>query len=809
NAGTLSGGINLGQGEFAGAYTQGGGALNAPPGSCEDGAVPNQILPYCQNVNVNVHNNYVALNSSTGDELFSATPAGAGGVSICTGADYYKFNYNWVCGNLTSGDGGGFAHMGYSYNGDIEHNTVLFNQSTNPTIPTNGGGMVIMGTPDQDLVCTTAANPPDQDCAATQAVGGPASVTPSDGVGPGLVINANLIMGNAAESGTGAGIAFNAVNGTDMVNFPTDPGQWNLVTVTNNIIVDNVGGWDGAGISLRDSPNVNIINNTIAYNASTASAGILFNTLGAPLSSQPPPPPGTPGPYSSCTSTSTTTCPRPAGLVAIQHSAVLLANLPPPTPGALTLVCPPGHFQTSATSPTASCRTVSYPKLENNIFWHNSSYYIGVGALSPQFQQNVVSLFNAFTHTAIASQPATDSSSTVSGSTTITGGTGACVSGTQYWDIGVRGDTGPTNHASGVTLRATDSVLTPGGSAVLAGGNSTAEPRFLSQYCDGSRTAPETPGLAAAGWLVPPGISDATVPNPIFNLTPAATVDEGNNWVNMRWGPLAMTNPTVAGGPNGNYGGGLQLGNYGIASASSARGRVTGGSANYLDAPNFDFYNNPRKPGPIDAGAVQFTGAATNRDFTVSPGLVDFGFVPLHSPTTPDQDIQVINTGSVPLSFNSTSIGISCTNVTTGCSLPSFTIASNTCVVGPGTTTLAPGQSCLVNVVFNPIITSQAQRNATLSVNPVGNGAAEFVSLTGHDSIATLAITALTPALTAGPASNTTAKTGTITITNTANPNTNVDAGPWIPTAITLTQLSGTGAFTLGGTCAVGTAVNP
>ena len=343
----------------------------------------------------------------------------------------------------------------------------------------------------------------------------------------------------------------------------------------------------------------------------------------------------------------------------------------------------------------------------------------------------------------------------------------------------------------------------------MAAGNSTAEPRFLSQYCDGSRTAPETPGLAAAGWLVPPGISDATVPNPIFNLTPAATVDEGNNWVNMRWGPLAMTNPTVAAGPNGNYGGGLPLGNYGIASASSARGRVTGGSANYIDAPNFDFYNNPRKPGPIDAGAVQFTGTATNRDFTVSPGLVDFGFVPLHSPTTVDQDIQVINTGSVPLSFNSTSIGISCTNVTTGCNLPSFTIVTNTCVVGPGTTTLAPGQSCLVNVVFNPTSTSQAQRNATLSVNPVGNGAAEFVSLTGHDSIATLAITALTPALTAGPASNTTAKTGTITITNTANPNTNVDAGPWIPTAITLTQLSGTGAFTLGGTCAVGTAVNP
>ena len=45
------------------------------------------------------------------------------------------------------------------------------------------------------------------------------------------------------------------------------------------------------------------------------------------------------------------------------------------------------------------------------------------------------------------------------------------------------------------------------------------------------------------GYQVPPGISDATVPNPIFNLTPAATVDEGNNWINISWGPLALTNP--------------------------------------------------------------------------------------------------------------------------------------------------------------------------------------------------------------------------------------------------------------------------
>jgi hypothetical protein len=69
-----------------------------------------------------------------------------------------------------------------------------------------------------------------------------------------------------------------------------------------------------------------------------------------------------------------------------------------------------------------------------------------------------------------------------------------------------------------------------------------------------------------------------------------------------------MTNPTVVGGPSGNYGGGNPLGNYGIASGSSAIGRVAPGTTNYVDAPAYDFFDKPRKPGAIDADAVQRSG---------------------------------------------------------------------------------------------------------------------------------------------------------------------------------------------------------
>src|SRR5882672_5515223 len=246
NAGTLGGGINVGQGEFPGAYTVGG--INADPGSCQSatGLPAGTQLRYCFDVNVNMHHNAVTKNSSIGDELFSATPAGGGGVSICNGSDFYKFNYNWVCGNLSTGDGGGVAYIRFNYNGAIEHNQILFNQSANPTIATNGGGILVMGAPDVDPTCGLTT---DQDCVSASPI------APGDGTGPGLTINANLIMGNAAESGSGGGLRLQNVNGTDVLTFPTAPENWYAVNVTNNIITDNVAGWDGAGISLVDALN--------------------------------------------------------------------------------------------------------------------------------------------------------------------------------------------------------------------------------------------------------------------------------------------------------------------------------------------------------------------------------------------------------------------------------------------------------------------------------------------------------------------------------------------------------------------------
>ena len=829
NSGTLSGGLNVGQGEFPPAYLGGIGAVNADPGSCQVSGVANLQLPYCHNLNVNVHNNSITSNSSTGDELFSATPAGAGGVSFCTGSDFYKFQYNWVCGNLSTGDGGGLGHLGFSYNGVIQHNTFLFNQSTNPTIPTNGGGLIVMGAPDADPPCNNATA--DVDCSFL-----PNSVTPSDGIGPLLTIDANLIMGNAADSGSGGGIAFQNVNGTDVVSFPATPARWNHVVLTNNIITNNVAGWDGAGISLLDALNTDVVNNTIASNDTTASSGVLFNTLGAPLASAQGP---------TCTTgCGTTSAPQPAGVVSIQNSAILTANLP------TNVTCPAGHFGTTALNGT--CRRFSFPLLDNNVLWQNRTFYIGVGALGGGTlnQQNVVSLYDAFTGTAVPSQPQADATAANGNGAIITGGTGACVTPVSYWDIGVRGDTGPANHGSTVTLNPTFSVMTS--TTGYNANNTQANPTLLLQYCNGSRIPPE---LGASGYQVPPGISDATVPNPVFNLTPAATVDEGNNWINLSWGPLATSNP-VSGG---------MLSNYGPAAGSSVINFIPStAAANYTAAPATDFYGNPRKGNnAVDAGAVEFlssVAAPTLTSIVPNTGLRGTA-VPVTLTGTNLTGAFAVNVSGTGVTVSNV-VAVSATTVTA-----TFTIG-NTATLGarnvtastpggvtnavtftvtappaPTLTSIAPTsgvRGTAVTVTFtgtnltgtyavtgvaglipatNITVVSSTTVTATLNISnaaplgirnlglttPGGTSNTRPFTVTGG----TAAFTGPTPVLTTTVANGTT-KVGTVTLRNTP-PAVAANAGPLTLTATpVVNRATGTGAFTVtGGTCVSGLVLAP
>jgi hypothetical protein len=697
NGGTLSGGITLGQGEFPDPITVSGvvggvgeeTALDVLP-SCQDSNVVGTHLPNCLDLNVYMHNNAITGNSSLGDELFSGTLAGGGGASFCTGSDYYKFDYNWVCGNVSSAEGGGITHLGFNYDGDIEHNTIALNESNNPTIATNGGGIMVMGTPDTDPVCTTI---PDADC--------PPGL--SDGTGPNLVINANLIQANAADSGAGGGIRLQQVNGTDVSTFYSRPTLWNKVTITNNIIVNNVAGWDGAGISLQDSLNVSIINNTISSNDTLASSGVLTQSIGTPVASAPAGDCTQPGP----TGPTTASCPQPSGVSSTTNSSVLTT----------TFVAPANHI--TCPSGITNCQAISSPLLQNNVIWQNRSFYIGVHGLGTGGlnQQNLISQFDAFTGTAVPNQTAF----------------GQCVAGVSYWDVGVRNDRTVNGRESGFQLNPTYSVLDPD-ATIYASTNLTVSPDIVSQYCNGARVPPTcsvTDGCGGpSGYGLPPGIVDASAPNPVFSLTPSATVDEGNNWINVSWGPLALSDDSLTGGASGNYGGGAAFGNYILAAGSPAIDYIPVNSTTFPTTVDptltTDFFGNKRPDVAatnFDVGAVEYQ-APTIAVLSVTGGPLAFGNVNVGT-TSAAQTLTLHNTGTA----GATTIAVVVT--------APFARAGGTC-----TATLAAGTTCTITVTFTPTVAGPATGTATITANVAVAGSP--VALTGTGVVAAT-LTSISP----------------------------------------------------------------
>ncbi len=247
-----------------------------------------------------------------------------GGISMCTGSDSYAITRNWVCGNFTGGEGAGIGHTGVSDRDGasgpiplIADNKVLFNESFYQAQTVSGGGIFVGG-------------------AAPLAVGGL-----SDGAGN-VQITGNLILGNSAGAGDGGGIRLAAVNGEDVNSNRGNSSQWYRVDIHNNIIVDNVAGLAGGGISLQDAVEVSIQNNTIAHNDSLAVAGEAFQA-GSPNLSTPQ---------------------AGAGIVSRAHSGAF-ANL-------------------ATANPPAAIGTFSAPvAFTNNIVWQNRQFYFKVVAGTP------------------------------------------------------------------------------------------------------------------------------------------------------------------------------------------------------------------------------------------------------------------------------------------------------------------------------------------------------------------------------------------------------------------------------------------
>ncbi len=233
-------------------------------------------------------------------------------------------------------------------------------------------------------------------------------------------------------------------------------------------------------------------------------------------------------------------------------------------------------------------------------------------------------------------------------------------------------------------------------------------------------------------------------------------MDEGNNWINLRWGPLSLNLPNPVTG-TALINAAPTQGTSGTSSAIDETPVIATPAFNpYTAAPSIDFYGNSRKTPSnllVDAGAIEIVPTPIFAA-SVSPTTLSFGTVA--NGQTPTQTVTVSNTGNQQLLGGTFTFG--------GGTPQPFSQAGGTCGA-----TLNAGVSCTIIVRFTAATGSfnrtltVAYTNVTVTGSPVtltGTGAPMVVtpaSLSfGNIGVSTPATSSAAQALTVRNASGTT-----------------------------------------------------
>ncbi|MEA3152013.1 MAG: hypothetical protein QOD56_2952, partial [Gammaproteobacteria bacterium] len=183
--------------------------------------------------------------------------------------------------------------------------------------------------------------------------------------------------------------------------------------------------------------------------------------------------------------------------------------------------------------------------------------------------------------------------------------------------------------SGGIALTATNSILSDSVNLLnvhSAGSFAPGTTPVQGQYCNGARIPPEqcssdqganNSGMCK-GYFTPAGQSETFGVAPVFvfnGISASATVDEGNNWINLTYGPLSLSRPpvstagatpsaeaTVASAPVAAAGG-----VYTLPSGSKA---IDAG-ANAINITTHDFFGQKRPQGNgFDIGAMELATVA-------------------------------------------------------------------------------------------------------------------------------------------------------------------------------------------------------
>jgi hypothetical protein len=254
--------------------------------------------------------------------------------------------------------------------------------------------------------------------------------------------------------------------------------------------------------------------------------------------------------------------------------------------------------------------------------------------------------------------------------------------------------------------------------------NTSGNPALVRQYCNGSKVPPEA-GFGA-WYTVPPGTNESNVPIPLFSLTAGATVDEGNNWINISWGPLSLINPATEATPAAE----TTLGDYSIGSGSSAIDYITNAnsSTTYAAAPATDFFGTSRKANnAVDVGAVEFTGTGGGGtgNLSVTGGPLAFG----------NQNTGTTSAARTLTLTNGTAAGVTGITVTVATTstptTPNQFARPGGAAGGTCGGTLAAGASCTINIVFSPTSAGAKSGTVTIAASAPVSGSPVVLSGTG------------------------------------------------------------------------------
>src|ERR1700730_82610 len=165
----------------------------------------------------------------------------AGAIAVFDDTNRYSIDHNTFCMNVSAEYGGAVSHFGYSPDGKISYNRMFLNTAFD-----EGGAITIASEPAFTVVSGNAI--PD-----------PKGFTYGTG---NVTVDHNYIGDNAAQDDGGA-MRVMGTAGTKGLS---------LISINDNVITNNVSAHEGGAISMADAPVMDIVNNTIAHNVTTAPA---------------------------------------------------------------------------------------------------------------------------------------------------------------------------------------------------------------------------------------------------------------------------------------------------------------------------------------------------------------------------------------------------------------------------------------------------------------------------------------------------------------------------------------------------------